>query len=108
MIVDIVIKNCKIVRPEGISSEGIAVDGEKVAAIANYGHLPEAKRVIDAKGNHVIPGVMYDSGGRWGKPRERHILRRAARTTPPGEGGAAQCAQLAQDRKYGENTLSTR
>ncbi len=58
MAVDIMIQNCKVVRPEGISSENIAVDGEKIVAIVNNSYLPEAERVIDAKGNYVIPGVI--------------------------------------------------
>ena len=58
MRVDTVIRNCKVVRSEGISPEGIAVKGEKIVAIADDAYLPEAERVIDAKANHVIPGVI--------------------------------------------------
>ena len=58
MTVDAVIKNCRVVKPEGILSEGIAVKGEKIVAVANDSYLPEAERVIDAEGNFVIPGVI--------------------------------------------------
>lgn len=58
MAVDIAIKNCRIVRPDGIALEGIAVDGERIVAIAHDSYLPEADRVIDAEGNYVIPGVI--------------------------------------------------
>lgn len=58
MKVKIVIKNCKLVRPEGIVAEGIAIDGEKIVAIARDTNLPEAERTIDAKGKYVIPGMI--------------------------------------------------
>jgi dihydropyrimidinase/dihydroorotase len=58
MTADTLIKNCRVVRPEGISSEGIAIVGEKIAAVGSDDHLPQAERVIDAKGSFVIPGVI--------------------------------------------------
>jgi dihydropyrimidinase len=58
MKVDIVIKNCKVVRPEGITKEGIAVKEGRIVAVASDDCLPEAQRVIDAKGNYAIPGVI--------------------------------------------------
>jgi dihydroorotase (multifunctional complex type) len=58
MIVETVIKNCKLVRPEDITPEGIAVDAGKIVAIASDNNLPQAQRVIDAKGNYVIPGII--------------------------------------------------
>ncbi len=58
MIVDTVIKNGKVVWPEGIEPLGIAIDGEKIVAIATDENLPEAKTTIDAKGNYVIPGAI--------------------------------------------------
>ena len=58
MPVDTVIKNCKIVTTEGVSQSGIAVNGEKVVAIASDENLPEAAKTIDARGNFVIPGLI--------------------------------------------------
>lgn len=58
MIADTVIKNCNLVRPEGISSEGIAISDGKIIALADDAELPEAKKIIDAKGNHVLPGII--------------------------------------------------
>jgi dihydropyrimidinase len=58
MIADIAVKNCKVVRPEGITSEGIAIKGEKIVAIADDANLPEASKTIDAKGNFVLPGII--------------------------------------------------
>ncbi len=58
MIVDTVIKNCKIVRHDGILDAGLAVEQGKVVAVAKDSELPPAKKTIDGKGNHVIPGVV--------------------------------------------------
>lgn len=58
MIVDIVIKNCKIVNPWGTSPAGIAVNNGKIIAIGNDESLPRARRTIDALGNQVIPGLI--------------------------------------------------
>ncbi len=53
MAIDTVIKNGKIVTPQGIYSAGIGVDKEKIVAITGDEHLPQANKVIDAGGNHV-------------------------------------------------------
>lgn len=57
--VDTVIKNAKVVTPEGIVPRaGLAINKEKIRAVASDRELPEAKRVIDAQGNYVMPGVI--------------------------------------------------
>jgi dihydropyrimidinase len=58
MAADTIIKNCKLVRPEGVTSEGIAIEGEKIVAIGSDDSLPEAKLTIDAERNYVIPGIV--------------------------------------------------
>ncbi|MCP4694577.1 MAG: amidohydrolase family protein [Desulfobacterales bacterium] len=58
MSVDTVITNCKIVRRDGILDAGIAIDRGKVAAIARDDALPPAEKTVDAKGAHVIPGLV--------------------------------------------------
>lgn len=58
MQADIVIKNCKIVRHDGILDAGLAIKNGKITAIAQSSELPDAETVIDGKGNHVIPGVV--------------------------------------------------
>jgi len=58
MAVDVVIKNGKVVSPTGINPAGVAVDNGMIVDIADEANLPEAKRTIDAKGNHVLPGVI--------------------------------------------------
>jgi dihydroorotase (multifunctional complex type) len=58
MSVDLVVKNARLVSPTGITEAGVAVKDGKIVAIARDINLPEADRVIDAKGNHVLPGLL--------------------------------------------------
>jgi D-hydantoinase len=58
MLVDVSVKNCKLVTSSGILSAGIAIEGEKIVAIAKDEKLPNASRVIDAGGNYVLPGII--------------------------------------------------
>jgi dihydroorotase (multifunctional complex type) len=58
LIVDLVIKNSKVFYQGEIHEDGLAADGGKIVAIAKEPHLPRAKRVIDAKGNLVMPGLV--------------------------------------------------
>lgn len=58
MVVDTVIKNGQVVSPMGIVRTGIAINKGKIVAIAPEAYLPKANRIIDAKGNYVIPGVI--------------------------------------------------
>ena len=58
-LIETVVKNGKIVTAEGIiTGSGIGIDKEKIVAIANENELPPAKRVIDAQGNYIMPGVL--------------------------------------------------
>jgi dihydroorotase (multifunctional complex type) len=58
MTVDLVIKNAKVFYQGEFHEGGLAVDGGKIVAIAKEPHLPRADRVIDTKGNLVIPGLV--------------------------------------------------
>ena len=58
MAIDTAIKNCKIVVPEGIYSVGIGINKDKIVAIATDEYLPQANQIINAQGNHVIPGLV--------------------------------------------------
>jgi len=58
MEVDTVIKNCAIVRHEGVLRAGLAIDKGKIVAIARDTDLPAARTVIDGEGNYVIPGLV--------------------------------------------------
>ncbi|MDX1745324.1 MAG: dihydroorotase [Halobacteriales archaeon] len=60
MTVDLVVKNCTILTPEGRSGPGlgVAADGGKIVAIGADDRLPEANHVIDVDGNYLVPGVI--------------------------------------------------
>lgn len=55
---DLVIKNGKIASSHGIVEGGIAIENGCISAIAKSGRLPDADRVIDAKGKILMPGVI--------------------------------------------------
>ncbi len=56
--VDLVIKNAKLLLESGIVRGGVAVEGERIVAIATDEHLPSADRVIDAETNVLMPGLI--------------------------------------------------
>ena len=58
MTVDLVLRNCHVVRPSGILSVGIAIEQGKIVALAHDSQLPKADRTVDCHGNHVLPGVI--------------------------------------------------
>lgn len=58
MKADLLIKNGKIVTPNGIFNAGLAVEEGKIISIAKEQHLPSADKVIDAQENFVIPGTI--------------------------------------------------
>ena len=68
---DLLVKNGKIVTPEAIEDGNIAVKDGKIAAILSKDMVPEAKEVVDAKGNYVFPGAidthahLNDPGYEW-------------------------------------------
>ncbi len=52
-----VIRNGKVVTPQGVGVWDIGIDGERIAAVAAAGTLPVAgARVIDAAGLVIVPG----------------------------------------------------
>ena len=60
MHVDLVVRNCTIVTPEGQMgpNAGIAADDGKIVAIGTDESLPEATTEIDADGNYLTPGIV--------------------------------------------------
>lgn len=68
---DLVIKNGKIVLSDAIFSGNIAVNAGKIAVVLAEGLEPEAREVIDGKGNYVFPGAidthahLNDPGYEW-------------------------------------------
>ena len=58
MAVNTVIKNCTIVNPNHVVHAGLGIDAGKIVSIARDKDLPPAERIIDGKGNYVIPGLV--------------------------------------------------
>ncbi|MGC7873469.1 allantoinase AllB [Desulfosporosinus sp. SYSU MS00001] len=55
---DLVIKNGKVVKTDGIIEANIGVKDGKIAAIVESGNHLEGKEVIDAQGNYIFPGAI--------------------------------------------------
>lgn len=68
---DLLIKNGRIVTAESVTEGNIAVRDGKIAALLAVQEMPEAKKVIDAKGNYIFPGAidthahLNDPGYEW-------------------------------------------
>jgi dihydropyrimidinase len=59
MTFDTIIKGGSVVTPGGCIDADVAISGEKIAAVgAGLSKLAKAKKVIDAKGHYVMPGVL--------------------------------------------------
>ena len=56
--VDLVVRNARLVSPRGIIEAGVAVKDGRITAIARDIHLPDGDRVIDAGGQHILPGLL--------------------------------------------------
>lgn len=57
-VVDLVIRNGLVVTPAGVVHGGLAVTGETIVAVGADATLPPARRTIDARGHHVLPGLI--------------------------------------------------
>ena len=56
-MIDIIIRGGTVVAPWGVGEWDVAIEGERIAAVAEPGTLsPEGVRVIDAAGRIVVPG----------------------------------------------------
>ena len=56
-MVDLVVRGGQVVAPWGVGEWDVAVQGEKIVAVAEPGALPsDAGRVVDATGKIVVPG----------------------------------------------------
>lgn len=68
-MVDLVIKNGRMIVPQGVIYGGIGIEGSKIICIGNNSCLPEGNRVIDAEGHFIIPGLIdphvHLAGGVW-------------------------------------------
>jgi dihydroorotase (multifunctional complex type) len=57
---DLVIKNGTVVTPQGSFEGGIGIENGKIVAVGSNPVLPEARETLDAKGLHILPGVIDD------------------------------------------------
>lgn len=65
MAYDALVRGGKVVLPgHGVQEVDLAIDGEQIAAILEAG-AGDARAVVDARGLHVLPGVL-DSHTHWG------------------------------------------
>jgi len=55
---DIVFKNGWIVTPAGVVEGGVAITGDKIAAVGRDAYLPTAERQIDLAGKYLLPGAI--------------------------------------------------
>ena len=55
---DLIVKNGLVVLPTGTQKVDIAVFGGKIVVIGVAGSLNEAKKIVDAEGKYVLPGVV--------------------------------------------------
>lgn len=57
-VVDLLIKNGKVYTESGFQDLDIGIVGEKIAFLSKPGAIPEGVKIIDAKGQHVLPGMI--------------------------------------------------
>src|ERR1700757_3366247 len=58
MKADLVVKNGTVVTPQDTFKGGVAIAGEKFVSIGTDDSLPDGKEVIDARGKHILPGLI--------------------------------------------------
>ncbi len=57
-MVDLVVKNAKLLLESGLTRGGLGIDAGRICSIATDEHLPDASTVIDAAGKIVMPGLI--------------------------------------------------
>jgi allantoinase len=58
MKADLVVKNGYVVTPQETFKGGVAIAGEKFVSIGTDDSLPDGNEVIDARGKHILPGLI--------------------------------------------------
>jgi len=58
MKADLVIRNARVVTHNGEFHGGVSIMGEKISAVGKNGELPRGRRMIDADGLALMPGVI--------------------------------------------------
>ncbi len=57
-MVDVIIRNGRVVLSDGVIEGGIAVDAGRIVSVGADSTLPAGKKVIDAAGGFVLPGLI--------------------------------------------------
>ena len=57
-MIDLVVRNGRVVTPAGVIQGGVGVAGETIVAVGADGTLPPARRTIDARQQYVLPGLI--------------------------------------------------
>ncbi len=57
-MVDLVVKNGKVVFQDTTVEADIAADDGKIVALGSSATMPKADKVVDAKGNFILPGCI--------------------------------------------------
>ncbi|MEU6117503.1 dihydroorotase family protein [Streptomyces sp. NPDC047117] len=55
---DLLVRNARVVTPDGVLRAGVAVDGGRITALTAPDARPAARSVLDAAGRHLLPGVI--------------------------------------------------
>ena len=96
-MIDLIIRGGQVVAPWGVGGWDVAVEGEKIVAVAEQGSLPggDVGRVIDATGKIVVPGGI-EPHAHVASPRPGH----PGVETPPPE-------QISRSALFGGTTTLT-
>jgi len=57
-VTDLVVRNGTVITSRGRFHGGVAIEGERIVAVGPDASLPPARRVIDARGQYVLPGLI--------------------------------------------------
>ena len=79
-LIELVLKNGKLVTSSGIFDGGVGIDEGKIRDIARDANLPAAEKVIDLKGKLILPGAIDIHT----HPGGKHPLGDDFRTETPG------------------------
>ena len=58
MDADLFVRDCRVVKPDGVVDCGLAIRGGSIAAVLRPGETITARRTLDAGGRFVVPGLI--------------------------------------------------
>ena len=68
-MIDLAIKNGRVVTPKGTVFGGLGIEGSIIVYVGGDYGLPQARRIMDAEGHYIIPGLIdphvHMAGGAW-------------------------------------------